>query len=368
MKINFTIGILFGIITTISFCYGQSNTDNAQIQLEHKSISGNITELDPKATVIYHDKKDNFWFGSIEKGVYKYDGKNLVLFTSSDGLSSYRILSVQEDHFGNLYFDTPKGVCKYDGQNFTTLTPVENKESLNEWKSEVGDLWFRMGWDKSGPYRFDGKNLYHLKLPKNKMEDEFYTKYPNASYNPYGIYTIYKDSKDNVWFGTSNLGIYLFDGKEISWMYENQLTKTPEGGDFGIRSISEDEDGNYWICNANYKYTLLPNDKEGSGLKSINFRRQIGIENRGKEDLYFLSIETDSNGDLLMLTYESGLWRNNGKELIQFFIKDGKSDISPSSIYKDKQGEFWFGTKNEGIYRYNGKTFEKFRPNNKSSH
>lgn len=368
MKTYITINILFGILTTFFSCNGQGNTSNTQIQLKHISTSGNITELDSKASVIYQDKKDNFWFASKEKGVYRYDGKNLVLFTSNDGLCSYRILSVQEDNFGNLYFDTPEGVCKYDGQKFATLPVVENKESENEWKSELGDLWFRMGWDKSGPYRFDGKKLYHLKLPKNKMEDEFYTKYPNASYNPYGIYSIYKDSKGNIWFGTSNLGIYLFDGKEISWMYENQLTETPEGGDFGIRSIAEDQDGNYWICNANYKYTLLPNNIEGSELKSINYRRQIGIENNEKEVLYFISMETDSNGDLLMLTYENGVWRNNGKELIQFFIKNGERDISPSSIYKDKQGKLWFGTQNDGIYRYNGMTFEKFKPNNKSSH
>ena len=192
-------------------------------------------------------------------------------------------------------------------------------------------------------------------------------KYPNASYNPYGIYSIYKDRKGNIWLGTSNLGIYLFDGKKISWMYENQWTKTPEGGSFGIRSIVEDQDGNYWICNSKYKYTLLSNDIEGSGLKSINFKRQIGIEKKEKEVLYFLSMETDSNGDLLMSTYENGIWRNNGKELIQFFIKDGERDILPSSVYRDKQGKLWFGTPNDGIYRYNGISFEKFRPD-KSSH
>jgi len=175
MKTYFTINILFGILTTFFSCNGQDNTSSTQIQLKQKSISGKITEFDSKATVIYQDKKDNFWFASKERGVYRYDGSNLVLFTSSDGLISYRILSVQENDSGNLYFDTPLGVCMYDGRRFTTLSVVENQEAENEWKSEPEDLWFRMGWDKSGPYRFDGKNLYHLKLPKNKMEDEFYT-------------------------------------------------------------------------------------------------------------------------------------------------------------------------------------------------
>ena len=79
-----------------------------------------------------------------EKGVYRYDGKNLTLFTSNDALGSYRIISVQEDNLGNLYFDTPEGVFKYDGEIFSTLPIVESKESEDEWKAEPGDLWFRI--------------------------------------------------------------------------------------------------------------------------------------------------------------------------------------------------------------------------------
>ena len=68
--------ILLSILPTFSSCKGQGNTDNTQTHLKQKSINSNETELDLKATVIYQDKKDNFWFGSKEKGVYKYDGKS----------------------------------------------------------------------------------------------------------------------------------------------------------------------------------------------------------------------------------------------------------------------------------------------------
>ena len=353
--------MLFSISTSFSSCNSQGNIDNAQTPLKQESNIGKKTELDSNATIIYQDKKDNFWFASEEKGVYRYDGGNLVLFNSNDGLNSYRIISVQEDNLGNLYFDTPEAVYTYDGEKFSALSVVESKESEDDWISGPDDLWFQIGWNNSGPYRFDGKNLYKLKFPKNKMEDEFHKKYPNASYNPYGIYSIFHDSKGNIWFGTSSMGIYLFDGKEISWMYERQLTETVEGGDFGIRSIVENKDGDYWICNANYRYTLLSNDLEVDGLKSINYKRQIGINIKGRDDLYFLSMGTDSNGDLLMYANEDGLWLNDGEELNQFFIKDGERNISPTSYYKDNQGLLWLGTDKYGIYKYNGITFEKFK-------
>jgi len=144
-KIYLSIVILFSIITTLSSCNDQNKIDKASILLKPSSKSDKKTNLDSKARIIYQDEKNNFWFSSKEKGVYRYDGNSLTLFTSDDGLSSYRFISVQEDNFGNLYFDTPEDVYKYDGVKFTTLPVVHINESENEWKSEPGDLWFRIG-------------------------------------------------------------------------------------------------------------------------------------------------------------------------------------------------------------------------------
>ncbi len=355
-KTHHFIFLLFGVLSTFWSCTSQGGTDNEPTPHEPTSKSDQ-TALDAGASVIYIDKAENLWLVSAASGVYKYDGNDLTLFTSADGLGSYNILNVQEDSFGNLYFDTPESVYMFDGDTFTALTVTEGK---NEWKSEPGDLWFRMGWDKKGPYRYDGENLYHLAFPKSEMEDKFYQKNPNASFNPYGIYSMFEDSKGNIWFGTSNMGVYFFDGQEISWMYENHHTETPAGGNFGVRSIGEDQDGNYWICNANYKYSLLPNETTGDGLKLLSYERQTGIEDIADDDLYFYAMETDLNGDLLMFAKEAGLWLNNGKELTQIFIEDGEQKLSPTAMYKDDKGIIWFGTDQQGIYQYDGNTFEQF--------
>jgi ligand-binding sensor domain-containing protein len=357
-KTTLSIWMLLSILTIFLSCKG--NVNNAPTSIKKESNKDDQIALDSKATPIYQDKKNNLWFASKEKGVYKYDRGNLVLFTSKDGLESYQIISVQEDNSGNLYFDTPEGIYKYNGQQFTTLKVAENDTKKSEWKLKPTDLWFRMGWKHKGPFRYDGEKLHPLEFPKSNIEDEFYKKYPNASYNPYSIFSIFKDSKGSIWFGTSDLGIYQFDGNRISWMHEEHLGTTSEGGNFGIRSIAEDKDGYMWICNTSYKYKILPDTNVDMNLNPIKYKREKGITNNDKKTEYFMGITPDDNENLWMINGD-GLYLNNGEELIQFFIHDGERNISPTSFFKDNQGVFWLGTDKFGIYTYDGDTFEKFK-------
>lgn len=361
MKVYFIIGTLFYILIVLSSCNSQGSTTITNSENSQKSIGKIANDLDPKASLIYQASNSSYWFGS-DKGVYNYDGKRLILFTSKDGLISHRVIGVQEDKAGNIYFDTPKGVSRFDGQQFATLKIIKNSAEKNQWKSGPGDLWFRIGWHNKGPFRYDGKKLYSLEFPKSKIEDKFYAKYPNASYNPYGIYSMYKDSKGCIWFGTSDLGIYRFDGNLVSWMNEEHLGTMPNGGAFGIRSIVEDKNGFFWICNTSYKYKILSDSINDASPALINYKREKGITDTKKEVQYFMAMVTDNKGDLWMVNVD-GTWRSNGKSLKQVFIKDNEADISPTSVYKDKQGTLWFGTNKQGIYKYNGKTFEKFQLN-----
>ena len=340
-------------------CNEQEKTTQ-QNENKKTSIGTDATGLDIKANVIYQDKKDNYWFVSKEKGLYKFDGQTLSHFTLQDGLCSYTIISVQEDRFGNIYFDTPDGICKYDGHKFTVLAVAENSLSKNEWKSGPDDLWFSKGWNNNGPYRYDGKNLYQLAFPKNSIEDAYYKKNPNVSYNPYGIFSMYNDSHGNMWFGTADMGIYRFDGKKISWMYERHLTETPEGGAFCIRSITEDKDGYFWICNSNFKYKILPDNVKGMEPIPINYKREKGTMNDTGGTQYFMSMITDNDG-VMWMTNQAGVWRNDGNVLTPFLIDFGERKILPTSIYSDNRGVLWLGTNTDGIYKYDGKSFEKFK-------
>lgn len=359
---------LLYLLTVLSSCHGQntSNIENAKISPQNSTIAigDTVSELDKSIWVIFQDKNNHYWFGSDGHGVYRYDGKTILHFSTKDGLLNDRIRGIQEDKSGNIFITSLDGINKFDGNTVTTLPVTES----NEWRLDPNDLWFSVLGKKeeSGPYRYDGKTLYHLKFPKHYMEDEYYAVNGKRSWSPYEPYTIYKDSKGNIWFGTAEFGICRYNGKSLSWMYEKHLTLIEGGGSFGIRSIIEDKEGKFWFCNTSYRYTILPMSLTEHDKTLINYEREKGINNfktpEGKDMIYFMSAIKDNNDDLWMVTYEQGVWRYDGKNMNHYSVKDGSNDITLFSIYKDNQGDLWLGTHEAGIYKFNGKTFEKFKP------
>ena len=215
-----------------------------------------VTQIDKTIWTIYQDKKSNYWFGSKENGVYYYNGQRLKHITTKNGLVSNEIRGIQEDANGNIFFDTEKGVSKFDGHTFKTLQMANPDSPLNNWVLKPDDLWFRIGSTKNGAYRFDGKYLQYLKFPTSPQENTFNKNNPNTSLKPYGLYTIYKDRKGYMWFGTASLGVCRYDGANLSWHYEEQLQTTPNGGDFGTRAIFEDKKGKFWINNTRFRYVI----------------------------------------------------------------------------------------------------------------
>lgn len=352
--------LLLGILLLFYSCNNQNDTSR-HLSKKPNTLGRNVTNLNVTIWSIYQDKKSHFWFGSKDNGVYHYDGKHLRHFSKEDGLVSNDIRGIQEDAIGNIFFETTTGISKYNGYSFQTLEIREGTSA--DWKLKSNDLWFNIGYKSIGPYRYDGKHLYSLKFPTSPQESNFYKEHPTASFSPYSTYTIYKDQNGILWFGTSSLGLCRFDGMSINWYYDEQLQKTPSGGDFGMRSIVQDHEGLFWFNNSQYRYKVLPSKTEENNL--LNLKKENGaghiLPDSTLDYPYFLSIAQDDHHNLWMVTYEDGVYKNNGKELFHYPIIDEKKQVLLFSIFKDKQGVIWLGTHNDGVYKFNGKSFEKFK-------
>ena len=365
MKINSLL--VFTILILLTSCNGQNS--NQSVDHNSKVVLGDtVTDLSKSLWIVFQATNGDYWFGSDKDGAYRFDGETILNFSTKDGLSSHRVRGIQEDKEGNIYISTLKGINKFDGQSITTLRAISTPSSSDNWKLQPEDLWFNtLGKEgENGPYRYDGENLYQLEFPKHYMADEYYARFPHNSWSPYDVYSIYKDSKGTLWFGTSNFGICRYDGNSLSWLFEDHLTNTPDGGSFGIRSILEDDEGKYWICNTRYCFNISSDSIKKDGNVLVKYERENGIEGiksfDGRDYVYFMSATKDNEGDIWMATYQHGVWRYDGSKSTHYPVQENGQDISIFSIYKDKQEQLWLGTHESGVFKFNGETFERFTP------
>ncbi len=129
---------------------------------------------------IYEDKNGTLWFGNNGVGVFRYDGKTLTNFTEERGLGNpdflknpempdkaetlARIWTITEDKTGNLWFGTVNaGAWKYDGKSLTNYTVKQGLKSnavYDIYKDNTGNLWFATY--AGGVCRYDGKSFIYL--------------------------------------------------------------------------------------------------------------------------------------------------------------------------------------------------------------
>ncbi len=66
------------------------------------------------------DSKGNVWFGTVESGVWKYDGQSFTNYTEENGLPSKQIWTIYTSKDGELWFAgaNPSGVYVLDGETF----------------------------------------------------------------------------------------------------------------------------------------------------------------------------------------------------------------------------------------------------------
>jgi len=352
--------LIFSLSIVMLSCINPSAKSTLPLtHVDEQKLAGDVVEkLGIHLWYVFQDRENNYWFGSDGEGVFRYDGKSIVNYTTKHGLPNDRIRQIQQDEDGNMYFSTLDGICKFDGVKFSKLQPVKTKE----WKSEPSDMWFYMlgKKDEDGPYRYDGKTLYNLEFPKHYLHDEFIEGGINPFFSPYEIYTIYKDRKGFMWFGTSVFGACRFDGENVKWMYEKDLTIVPAGGSFGIRSIYEDKEGRFWICNTKNRFEFdLEKTKSSDRLQ---YERVKGIGDSkifgGDEYIYYSHIVEDSDGNIWLTTWSQGVYKYDGTDITHYPVLDGSQQVNVVSMYKDRSGDLWLGTNDSGVFRFDGERFD----------
>jgi ligand-binding sensor domain-containing protein len=164
--------LFIGILSIWTACSGQISPPKEKADpVKELFVKGDpVKEPGSNIMVIYQDKTNTYWFGSWETGVYKYDGNELVNYTTKHGLLNNRIDEIKEDKFGNIYFasaNAKSSISRFNGKTFTTLTAVPSEN----WKLESTDLWFKYSYGNTGRvYRYDGFTLVSVStIPSSQI-------------------------------------------------------------------------------------------------------------------------------------------------------------------------------------------------------
>lgn len=163
-----------------------------------------------------------------------------------------------------------------------------------------------------------------------------------------------QDKAGNLWFGTTENGLYKYDGKSFSrFLVADGLNSN------NISSLLEDKEGKIWIgtdaglClydGKSFVKIQIPLRKNLPPNKNQNYRNSRH---------WVFSIMQAKSGKLWFATVD-GVYIYDGKSFTPFIITEApggylSSNNNAEHILEDKAGNIWFGGRGtEGVYRYDG--------------
>ncbi|MES2837900.1 MAG: two-component regulator propeller domain-containing protein [Bacteroidota bacterium] len=273
------------------------------------------------------------WFGTNGGGIILYDGNKFQYLKEKDGLANNVVFSIVEAE-GKMFIGTNGGLSIYDGKNFVNYTEndsirkIDHNRVFKVIKDIKGLIW--IGTQK-GVYTYQNSKL--TKFDKNKALLE----------TP--VFTMFCDSKNNIWFGTITNGAYVFDGNSV----KNYSTKDSLSNNF-VRTIIEDAKGTIWLGTASFLHKIVKGKLEAvwtePGAKLVTFTSALLDKNK---ELWFGS--------------QSGVYHYNGKKFKRYTIANGLISSNIYCVYQDKDLNYWFGSADQGLSMFTNELIKNFSKN-----
>jgi len=193
-----------------------------------------------------------------------------------------------------------------------------------------GNLWFGTF---EGLVRYDEKTLTYFSNPEGFISQS--------------VYAINEDKNGNLWIGTDQ-GVYKYDGRVFrNYNQKDGLNHT----DISRKGILIDKSGTIWVGTHGGVYQYDPS-ADSKGSKSFSLFQQLPPIN-------VAGIMEDKSGNIWFATANQGVFRYDGKTILNIAEKEGLGENYAGGIAQDNAGNMWFTMKN-GICKYDGKTFTEY--------
>lgn len=357
---------------------------------------------------LLQDSRSFLWICTAN-GLYRYDGENFDLYTATQGLTSFSLISsLSEDHKGQIWTFSPvsidiidlnDGVLKHLVTSPEFLVDIDIFSSLVD---SEGKIWLSTN---KGIYIIDqeSKTLKHFTVDQGLIKND--------------IHNLLEDDLGNIWLGAKGaIDIVNTDKKTLKHIsnlgrFFNRFTKDDKGRILvrtsdgsvniidlkkgtlkqlgtsqGIRSdtifsVLPDKNGKLWVSTAVGIDIVNTNTEEIKHLNAAEGKGQLFKDNQGHlwiNDGYAqvevidlnggmftkLSTQPGSNSNAIFGLFEDSqgrIWIDGGDILdlkagtIKHIDSSQGLKLIPQGFFEDHEGQIWIYGGNDGAYIYNQK-------------
>ncbi|WP_089890804.1 hybrid sensor histidine kinase/response regulator transcription factor [Kriegella aquimaris] len=253
------------------------------------------------------------------------------------------------------YYNNGVGVYDLLSDKFKDIESLANTNNSLQLPSVTGivsnsngQIW--IGMDGGGIDIYDPvkRNIVHLKDPSNKLF---------SGLDAGDVVALFMDSKDNLWVGTWNSGIFLLPANTSSF-----LNYTASNTNCGLRSnrimsFAEDSKGTIWIGSyveglhsynpiskifSHHNNDIFENPNPGHGaMRKVLVDKNDTIWMGTTAGLYKMS--NDLTGPQKVISLKENMHQDLGNKLVVDVIV---------SLFEDSKGVIWIGTDGAGLCKY----------------
>ena len=270
---------------------------------------------------ICEDSSGNLWLATQGGGACRFDGERFVAYDTSDGLASNIVNKVLGARDGSLWFGTDNGITRLKDGEFRSFR-VDDRSAhpviVSLWEDPEGQILF--GGAPPGLHYMRDDSVHTIALGDDPLITAFGER-----------------SSGGTLLGTATGELYHFDQGQVS---RPAIVALPLP--YPIRAISEDENGNIWLCS------------EGGGIARYagGGWQVLGVENGLPGDNnFFLSMAEDREGGL-WLASEGGLYHMIDNKFRAFGSPEGFVNNNGASVCQDRDGYMWAGLRDGGVARF----------------
>ncbi|HEX4888205.1 MAG TPA: two-component regulator propeller domain-containing protein [Luteibaculaceae bacterium] len=346
------ISLFVGAIFLLPFLScSQSNDASDKTPTRQLEVLGDtVDQLGAELGCMLIDRKGHFWFASNRDGIFRYDGKNTIRYTTQHGLKSNFVTQIKEDFNGHLWIATRDGYCLFDGKQFQDIQwKLDNAPNGIPFVTQSGLLFPIL----------DAVVFYNgLAFTRFKIHPTDYQPPNNNLMRAYAVYGHTIDTKGIIWLGTQSEGVAFGNGETFFFLNDKDL------GSAAVRAVFCDRDGRMWFGNNGgglylYEAGVLRNLTQEEKLGNDAFLRQRKAVDNAQSLARVFTINQDRDGSIWAGTIDAGAWQWKQGRLKQYNQGNGLPGKGVWYIYRDRQQRLWFMVDGQTVYLLDQGRFQR---------